>query len=594
MAKARAPLSNEVEAFPEGKEWLLSIMENAPIGMSLVDHEGRTIFVNQAFADMFRMSRSELARQTVRGIVAPEMVEAAEAATRAVISGRSEGYRAERLYIRRDGTRFWGLVTVSLARQKDHAVPGHIVTQLIDIDAEKRAEAAMAEAESRWNFALESAGQGVWDHDLRRGMSFFSRTWKVMRGMDPDAPFDPSQTAWLARVHPDDREFARQQEQMLTSGDADYHEFEYRERVRDGRYIWILSRGRPVAWNSDGSVARVIGTDTDVTRIKATETQLSAVIATMVDAVALFDLDERLVFCNEQYPGFFPRTAHVRVPGTPLADILRASVAAGEPAGDMAADGEDYVERTRAGLRSGSDTDIELADGRWLYARCRIVADGVGYLSVISDITDRKRVELAQAEVNRRLSTLADMDGLTGVSNRRAFDEVLRSEFARGIRDGRPLALLLIDVDHFKAFNDAYGHPEGDQCLRAVARVLTGALRRRGDRVARIGGEEFAVILPDTDTAGAMAMAERIRSAVRDLRIRHRRSTGGLVTVSVGVALSSGADGPADVEVLVARADTALYAAKAAGRDRIMLSDAETKTAGGRPPAVDDAFGEGI
>ncbi len=594
MTKASILRPQEFASFPKGRELIRVVMENAPIGMSLVDAAGRTTYVNQAFADMFRRSRAELLTLTVRDLVVPETVEEAYAQMEAVVGGGSDGYRAERLYMRGDGSRFWGLISVSIVREDDASAPSFIICQITDIDRAKRAEEAVAEAESRWNFALESAGQGVWDHDLRTGKSFFSRTWKRMRGLELDAPFDYSEEAWLARVHPDDRDFARRQEHLITSGEADHHEFEYRERLADGRYIWILSRGRPLEWNPDGSVARVIGTDTDVTRIKATETQLSEVIATMADAVALFDTEERLVFCNEQYPGFFPRTAHVRVPGMPLVDILRASVAADEPAGDMAADGEAYVEAMRAGLRSGSDTDIELADGRWLFARCRVVADGGGYLSVISDITDRKRIELTQAEMNRRLSTLADMDGLTGVSNRRAFDEVLRSEFARGIHDGRPLALLLIDVDHFKAFNDAYGHPEGDECLKTVARVLTGALRRRGDRVARIGGEEFAVILPDTDTAGAMTMAERIRAGVRDLRIRHQRSVGGLVTVSVGVAVSGGDEGPPSIDALVGRADAALYAAKAAGRDRVMLSETETKSAGGGPPADDDAFGDGI
>ena len=576
MVKASTKREREPASFPQGREMLLSVMENAPIGMSLVDWDGRTVFINQACADMFRTSRAELAALSLSDIIVPEMLEDSAAALQAIIRGDSEGHRAERIFVRADGTRFWGLIAVSVLRPEAGAEQPFLIVQLIDIDVEKRTEATVTAAESRWNFALESAGQGVWDHDLRTGTSFYSRTWKVMRGLDPDAPVDASEAVWLARVHPDDRAFASKHERMLRSGETERHEFEYRERRADGRMIWILSRGRAVAWNADGSVARVIGTDTDVTRIKSTETQLADVISTMSDGVVLFDLDERLVFRNEQYPRLFPYTADIRVPGARLTDILRTSVAAGELR--LSEPGESYIERTRNGLRAGGEWEFELSDGRWLAVRARPVADGGGYLSVVSDITRRKRAELDQADLNRRLETLAHFDGLTGLINRRSFDELLATEFQRSMRERKPLTLLLIDVDHFKAYNDAYGHPAGDDCLRAMARTLLAALRRPGDRAARIGGEEFAVILPDTEAAGGTIVAQAIREAVRGLGLRHDRSLERRVTVSVGVADLDGSNPPASVRRFVARADEALYAAKAAGRDKVVTLRAETKT----------------
>ncbi|MBN9021271.1 MAG: diguanylate cyclase, partial [Rhizobiales bacterium] len=519
MAKGPMPVQGELIPFPQGKGLLQAVVENAPIGMRLSRQDGGVSFVNQALADMFRTTRSKLAVLSVRELVVPEMVAEAVAQLDAVREGRSEGYRAERLFVRSDGSRFWGLVSVSAVQPDGPGALRQIISQVVDIDSEKRAKEATAEAENRWNFALESAGQGVWDHDLRTGKSFYSRVWKTMRGLDPDQPYDTSQDAWLQRVHPDDREAAREHERLLNSGEAKTREFEYRERRADGRTIWILSRGRAVDWFPDGRVARVMGTDTDVTRLKDTKRQLAIVLETMADGVVLFDADERLVFRNEQYVRLFPATAHVRVPGARLEDILRASVAAGEPVVAGAGGGEGYIARTRAALRSGGEWEFQLSDGRWLEVHARPVADAGGYLSVISDITRRKRAELDQADLNRRLEALAHLDGLTGLINRRAFDELFASELHRSLRERRPLALLMFDVDHFEAFNDAYGHLAGDDCLRAISRALTAALRRPADRAARIGGEEFAVILPDADAAGGLAVGEAIRMSVRDLGI---------------------------------------------------------------------------
>jgi diguanylate cyclase (GGDEF)-like protein/PAS domain S-box-containing protein len=593
MAKSRifpAP-TGELVPFPQSGDVLRAVMENAPIGMSLVNAEGHVIYANQAFADMFRRSRQDCLGLTARDLVAPGMADRAAEQIRGLSTGETDSYRVERLYLRGDGSTFWGLASASAVRRDRAAAPLFIIIQVVDIDLQKLAGTAITEAESRWNFALESAGQGVWDHDLRTGRSFYSRMWKVMRGLDPEAPVEDTQEIWLARVHPDDRDYAREEERRLVNREVEYQEFEYRERHRDGHWIWILSRGRPVEWWPDGSVARVIGTDTDVTRIKATETRLALALTTMADGLVLYDQDERLVFCNDQFKRMFPKTPAVRVPGARLVDIVQASITAGEPAGITAENGERYIEQVRSGLKSGGEWDFEMSDGRWLHARARVIPDG-GYLNVVSDITERKRAELALSALNRRLEALAHMDGLTGITNRRAFDEALDAEFRRSVRTGMPLSLLLIDVDHFKAFNDTYGHPEGDDCLKAVAKVLTAALNRPGDLAARYGGEEFAAILPDTDAEGAMTIAESIRAAVRGLGIRHDGSQTMVVTASIGVSAFTADGAVGSVETLVQEADNALYAAKAAGRDRVVMGRGEARPAGGRPPA--DHQGDGI
>jgi len=182
-------------------------------------------------------------------------------------------------------------------------------------------------------------------------------------------------------------------------------------------------------------------------------------------------------------------------------------------------------------------------------------------------IVERTR-ELAAA--NDRLVELARTDPLTGLPNRRAFEDHLRIALDFADRVQRPLALAMVDVDHFKAYNDAYGHPAGDACLRRVAEALRSATRRSLDLVARYGGEEFVIVLAITDGPLAAALADAARRAVSDLAIPHRGAAGGVVTVSIGVAeLDLGAARRA--EDLIARADAALYSAKRAGRDRVVL-----------------------
>lgn len=197
---------------------------------------------------------------------------------------------------------------------------------------------------------------------------------------------------------------------------------------------------------------------------------------------------------------------------------------------------------------------------------------------IVRDITNRKQTEkqiqilIQQLEIERDLAQRNSLtDSLTGLANRRAFDNALRSEFSRYKRSGSQLALIMIDVDRFKQYNDHYGHLEGDDCLREIARALKTVVERASDTVARYGGEEFVVILPDTNPQGAAALAERIMEYMHRLALPHATSNiSDYVTISLGIASTAGhilTDGTQ----LVALADQALYMAKKNGRNRYEL-----------------------
>jgi diguanylate cyclase (GGDEF)-like protein len=212
--------------------------------------------------------------------------------------------------------------------------------------------------------------------------------------------------------------------------------------------------------------------------------------------------------------------------------------------------------RQRAHFRRLEDRERELT---------RLVETRTNELRLAKEALEERARDLTAA--NAQLEQISKVDSLTGVNNRRSFDEAIEDEWRRAVRLGTPLSLMILDLDRFKEFNDLYGHPAGDECLRRVARLLQEALQRFSDMVARYGGEEFVIVMPNTWLAGAADLAERIRAGVHALAITHEAGTEPrVVTVSLGIAclVPTPASGPKD---LLEAADAALYRAKREGRN---------------------------
>lgn len=282
------------------------------------------------------------------------------------------------------------------------------------------------------------------------------------------------------------------------------------------------------------------------------------------DMVTRIGLDNRLLYVSPSC---------VRITGWSAEELLDTSALAGIHPDDM-----ERVEQVIAALKNGEAEEARFVYRQrhrdkgeiWAEAALHVTpaADSGeidGVVAVMRDITEQK-------DLQDKLASLAATDALTGLANRRAFDERLADEWARARRDGTQLSLLLIDVDHFKKFNDHYGHLAGDGCLRALGRILSAISRRPADLAARYGGEEFAVLLPNTGPDGCVEVGEGIRQALHDLAMHHAQNPPSrLVTVSVGAATSLPSQAP-DSSTLVAAADRALYAAKDSGRNRLVVS----------------------
>ncbi len=254
---------------------LRAMITCVPDYLFVKDTQGRFIVANRAVAKDLGLAAEDLIGKTDFDLHSTEIANKFFADDQQVISSGKPQIDIEEFVVTSSGQQKWLSTSKLPLRNSEDQVIG-VVGVCRDVTDRKRAEDALAESESRWNFALEGAGQGVWDHDVRRKKAFFSPMWRKMRGIGLDQDIDPSRDAWLARVHPDDRERIAHEADRQNAGELKQNSFDYRERHRDGHWMWILSRGRPVEWMPDGSVARIIGTDTDITSLKESEAQAAA------------------------------------------------------------------------------------------------------------------------------------------------------------------------------------------------------------------------------------------------------------------------------------------------------------------------------
>ena len=209
----------------------------------------------------------------------------------------------------------------------------------------------------------------------------------------------------------------------------------------------------------------------------------------------------------------------------------------------------------------------------WVEASLRLVHDPQtghpsGILNIVRDVSERKESEKKLQEAYNAVEALAITDALTGLANRRRFDQYIAVEWRRSMRDRQPLSLLMLDADKFKAYNDTYGHQRGDNCLKQIAEACMDVVSRPGDLIARFGGEEFVVVLPNTESEGAMHVANEICEALRSRRLPHTGNAPGIVTISAGCATQIPKFGK-HAHDLVEQADKALYRAKSNGRDQV-------------------------
>jgi len=436
-----------------------------------------------------------------------------------------------------------------------------------DLTAMKTAEAALRRSEARWQFALDGAGDGIWDWDFDTGHVFYSRQWKAMLGYDEDE-IGTSTDEWSDRVHPEDLPRCWSIINDHLAGRSPDFALEHRMRAKDGSWRWILNRGKVVERADGRRARRIIGTHSDITdRVDLAQAlfeekeRLRVTLHSIGDAVISTDALARITFMNpaaEQMTGWPAEEAM----GRPLYQVLRLADETGGAVPDpveacltrMQPYHLDYdvVLLARSGEKRhirNSAAPVRTASG-----------DVIGTVLVFQDVTRDRTLQQA-------LAHSASHDSLTGLPNRLAFERALREACEQAQRDGREHVLCFLDLDRFKIVNDGAGHAAGDALLREVANLL----RRRGrdgDLIARLGGDEFAMLLRDCTIGDGVSIARQLIRAVAELRFTWDDKAY-QIGASIGLTAVE-TDGPRADELL-SQADVACYTAKTAGRNRVSV-----------------------
>lgn len=491
-----------------------------------------------------------------------------------VVHALRQGETRENLEVRRrrkDGTLIELVLTFSpICRPAGEMVGVAAICR--DMTAQRRAEETVRSSEARLAEAQRIAQIGSWEADAVSGEITFSDEMYRLLGMRADAPL--THDLVISRYHPDDLEAYHA---AVAQSQADMTPFAIDLRVvRPGEGVrWCHTVGEPV-FSSDGHLARWAGTMMDITERVSVEERFRVVFEHSSEA-HFFVGSKGIIDCNQA------ALQMLRCPSKAELLALHPMHLSPkyQPDGRLSSENRHKVE---AAARAHGSYRFE-----WVHTRfdgtdfpTEIVLTPVTLggepimLAVWHDLTERKKAEQRirdyavilefqkreLEQVNRELCSLATTDGLTGLKNHRAFQERLATECETARRHRTPLSLLLLDVDHFKQYNDTFGHPAGDAVLKQVARLLTQTTRDC-DFAARYGGEEFVVILPQTSQANAVKAAERCRVFIEAAAWACRA-----VTASFGVATLS-LDNP-DGDSLIAAADQALYAAKYNGRNQVM------------------------
>lgn len=411
---------------------------------------------------------------------------------------------------------------------------------------------------ARWRFALEHAEDGLWDWSADTGQVYRSpRCFRMLGYGDHDLPC--TLEGWQSIVHPDDRSLQVQALELHLRGDRPGYQVEYRVRDAEGRWRWILDRGKVLLWTPEGKARRVIGTHTDVTAYRTLENKLRERERMLERVSALgniggFELEPdtgKVHLTDQAY-----RMLNLAV-GTPMDAKAVANLYAPESRPTIA-------DAVRNAVLGNGPFDFELslvrADGRQVWIRTTGEAEMFAgrcarLFGTLQDVTERRN---AQA----RIAHLAHYDALTGLPNRVLFGDRAQVAIARARRNRTPLALLYLDLDNFKHVNDSLGHAAGDQLLKEVARRFGGCVRA-SDTLCRQGGDEFLVLLPEIrapEDAGVIAQ-KLIDSLQAPVALPAMDAQ---VGCSIGIALL-GEPGD-DLDTLMRNADTAMYEAKSEGR----------------------------
>ncbi|MCH7341784.1 EAL domain-containing protein [Pelomonas sp. CA6] len=540
------------------EQHLRALIDSAPAQIAFVGKDRRYVYANSQYQTLFAPQWPGLAGRSVAEVLGPVRLAQISPMIERVLAGEPVNFDWEPI------PGVWLNVICAPSWDANGDLSGYYALSA-DISDRRKAEEALRASRSQLERVLEGSDQGYWEWDLKTRQFLVSARWESLLGYAPGELRLGASPNWAQLVHPDDLPAVRQSVARHLRGETESHEVELRARTRDGGWRWILTRGRIVARDEQGTPLLMSGTHTDIHERKALE-------LAMREAHVVFESSgEAIMVTNAEGAIVKVNPAFERITGYPSDEVLG---------------------RTPRLLRSGRHDDAFfrqfwdalLNRGAWrgeiwnrrkdgqlfpVLQSVSTVRDPQGrishFVSVSTDISDTKAHE---AELNH----VANYDSLTDLPNRRLLSDRLAQAIHRAARSSLSTAVCFLDLDNFKAINDAHGHAAGDALLVGVSGHLKAVLRSE-DTLARLGGDEFVVLLSDLHSLEECTQVlERILHAAR----RPIEFRGLALTTSVSVGVSLYPADNSDPDTLLRHADQAMYLAKQAGRNRYQLFDPES------------------
>ena len=416
-------------------------------------------------------------------------------------------------------------------------------------------------SERRLSLALRGSGEGVWDWDIQENNSYIDPNCCNILDVKPEE-LAADNRLWLKRLFVEDAEQAKQYFRRIAAGELSSFEGEYRipEQDDDSGYRWIQIRGSVVEWDDHGAPTRMSGTVSDVTQRKMSEQQLklySTAFKCTKNAVVMLDKDFRILAANRAFCQISGQQEHVVVGRSYIFQHAEIPSEQFHKVIKMQINNRMEWRGEALGVRiDGSHYPQELA----VYGVYDDFINLTHYVTIFSDITERKRTE-------ENLRVLANYDPLTGLANRYMFNATFTRSLQSARRKNEKLALLCIDLDHFKQVNDLLGHEAGDRLLIEVANRIQGSIRET-DTAARLAGDEFVVILENIQ---ALTDAEQVALKILSALSNQASPPDSLSRISASIGISVFPDHGNDSETLLRSADRAMYDAKTLGRNRLNI-----------------------
>ena len=534
--------------------------ENANIGMCLVNTQGGFLRVNRKMSAMFGYSQAELERMNVNDITQPAYAEVSPRfIQQATTNSTIDHAEFEKEYIHKQGQSIWGQVSSSLVRSSE-GEPQYFISHVVDITDRKQSEEALRASEARFRSYFELPLIGIAITSPEKGWLDANAKLCAMLGY---TKAELMALTWAELTHPEDLAVDLAQFNRVMAGEIEGYDLEKRFMCKDGRTIFTHLAVQCVR-HPDQSVHYVVALLEDITERKQTEAALQASEARYQDLyenapdmyLSVEPETGRILQCNQTVE---------RLTGFAKHDLLGRQVFELYHPACLETAKQIMNQFMQTGNVHDAELQIRCQDGSQISVSLNVsaVRDATGKIvqsrSSWRDITERKRLEA-------QLQQLAATDGLTGVVNRRRFMDLAADEIKRATRLSHPLALALLDLDHFKQINDTYGHATGDQALIALTSICQGSIREI-DVLARFGGDEFVLLFPETTSAEAHAVMERVRLALIAQPVDVH---GKLVALSISVGIAGLASAAKSLDTLIECADQALYQAKAAGRNRVV------------------------